>query len=196
MAAAQSAVFGFRIPHLGGAGNDRSAVAPGTISFTGEYPQRIDAKGRVSVPAPLRRVLDAGDPDRPEGTLPRFQLAYGAHLRGHLRLYTIRAFDQIKARIEARQDGSQEMRNLAYVYLAQSAEIETDRDGRIVLPQRQREKLGLEEGEVMFMGFGSYCEIWKADTFAATQAKSVEDWLSAAGESFDPISLLGPLGGG
>lgn len=167
-----------------------------TISFTGEYPQRIDGKGRVSIPAPVRRVLDAGDPDRPDGTTPRFQLAYGAHLKGHLRIYTIKAFDQIKARIEARQDGSQEMRNLAYVYLTQSAEIETDKDGRIVLPQRQREKLGLEEGEVMFMGFGGYCEIWKAETFAATTAKSVEDWLSGSGENFDPISLLGPVGSG
>ncbi len=167
-----------------------------TISFTGEYPQRIDGKGRVSIPASVRRVLDAGDPDRPDGTLPRFQLAYGAHLKGHLRLYTITAFDQIKARIEARQDGSQEMRNLAYVYLTQSAEIETDKDGRIVLPQRQREKLGLEEGEVMFMGFGGYCEIWKAETFAASTAKAVGEWLSEGGEHFDPISLLGPVGSG
>jgi MraZ protein len=196
VAAAQSAVFDFRISHLGGAGNGRTAVASSTISFTGEYPQKIDAKGRVSIPAPVRRVLDAGDPDRPDGTLPRFQLAYGAHLRGHLRLYTIKAFDQIKARIEAAQDGTQEKRNLAYVYLTQSAEIETDKDGRIVLPQRQREKLGLEEGEVTFMGFGGYCELWKANAFAETTGKSVEDWLAASGENFDPISLLGPLGGG
>jgi MraZ protein len=171
-------------------------VASSSISFTGEYSQRIDAKGRVSIPAPVRRVLDAGDPDRPNGTLPRFQLAYGAHLRGHLRLYTIQAFDIIKARIEARQDGTQDMRNLAYLYLAQSAEIETDKDGRIVLPQRQRDKLGLDEGEVTFMGFGGYCEIWKAETFAATTGRAVEDWLSQAGDGFDPISLLGPQGGG
>ena len=65
-----------------------------------------------------------------------------------------------------------------------------------VVLARSIPELGLEEGDVMFMGVGSYCEIWKADTFAATQARSVEDWLSAAGDGFDPISLLGPLGGG
>lgn len=166
-----------------------------TLSFTGEYPQRVDGKGRVMIPAAIRRVLDAGDPDRPDGTLPRFQLAYGNHLSGHLRLYTMRGFDAIKARIEARLDGSPEMRNLAYVYLTQSAEFEVDKDGRIVLPARQRDKIGVTEGEVSFMGFGGYCEIWKAETFAETTAKSVDDWLADNGPNFDPISLLGPMGG-
>jgi MraZ protein len=173
-----------------------TAVASSTISFTGEYPQRIDAKGRVSIPAPVRRVLDAGDANRPDGTLPRFQLAYGNHIKGHLRLYTISYFDLIKAEIQRKQDGSEEMRNTAYLYLTQSAEIETDKDGRIVLPQRQREKLGIDEGDVTFMGFGTHCELWKADAFSASNGSSVDDWLASRGPNFDPISLLGPLGSG
>ncbi|MCX7300571.1 MAG: cell division/cell wall cluster transcriptional repressor MraZ [Rhodobacterales bacterium] len=177
---------------MGGDGNGRVTV----LSFTGEFPQRLDGKGRVSIPAQIRRVMDAGDPGRPDGTLPRFTLAYGAHLKGNLRLYTMTEFDKVKTRIEARQDGSDDMRKLAYVYLTQTAEIELDKDGRIVLPARQREKLGIDEGEVVFMGFGSYCELWKAETFAATKGKDIENWLSAAGPDFDPISLLGPLGGG
>lgn len=148
------------------------------------------------IPAAVRRVLDAGDPDRPDGTLPRFQLAYGNHLRGHLRIYTIRGFDAIKARIEARLDGTEQMRNLAYTYLTQSAEIEVDKDGRIVLPARQRDKIGVEEGEVSFMGFGGYCEVWKAKTFAATTGASVDDWLAANGPNFDPISILGAVNAG
>lgn len=163
-----------------------------SVSFTGEYPQRVDGKGRVSIPAQIRRVLDAGDAARPDGTLPRFQLAYGQHLNAHLRIYTIAAFGALKARIEARQDGSAPMRNLSYVYLTQTTEIEVDKDGRIVLPARLRDKLGIDEGEVTFMGLGGYCELWKAETFAGSIGKSVEDWLAAEGPNFDPISILGP----
>jgi MraZ protein len=181
------------LTHLGGDGNGRVIV---TVSFTGEYPQRVDGKGRVMIPAPVRRVLDAGDPDRPDGTLPRFQLSYGNHLPGHLRIYTIKAFEDIKSRIEARMDGTVEMRNLAYTYLTQSAELEVDKDGRIVLPARQRDKIGVVEGEVSFMGFGAYCEVWKAETFAQNTGASVDEWLSANGPNFDPISILGPAGGG
>jgi MraZ protein len=180
------------VTHLGGDGNGRVTV----LSFTGEFPQRLDGKGRVSIPSQIRRVMDAGDPDRPDGTLPRFTLAYGAHLKNNLRLYTMAEFDKVKARIQARQDGSDDMRKLTYVYLTQTAEIELDKDGRIVLPARQREKLGIDEGDVIFMGFGTYCELWRADTFAATKGKDIEDWLTSAGPDFDPISLLGPLGGG
>ena len=167
-----------------------------SVSFTGEYPQRVDGKGRVSIPAQIRRVLDAGDAARPDATLPRFQLAYGQHLTNHLRIYTIKTFDALKARIEAAQDGSPERRHLAYVYLAQTTEIELDKDGRIVLPARQRDKLGIDEGDVMFMGFGTYCELWKAETFAGSNGKAVDDWLAAGGPNFDPISILGPLGSG
>ena len=32
-------------------------------AFRGEFNQKVDGKARVSIPAPFRRVLEAGDPD-------------------------------------------------------------------------------------------------------------------------------------
>jgi MraZ protein len=160
------------------------------VSFSGEYPQRVDGKGRMSIPAAIRRVLDAGDPDRPSGTPPRLRLGYGQFLKNNLRIYTVKGFEALEAEINARQDGSNAMRFLAIDYLARSEEIELDKDGRIVLPIRHREKMGIDEGEVQFMGLGAHCELWKSDTFAAKTGAAMESWIDAQPEGFDPISLI------
>jgi MraZ protein len=163
------------------------------VSFSGEYPQRVDGKGRMSIPAAIRRVLDAGDPDRPVGTPPRLRLGYGQFLKNNLRIYTIKGFEALEARINAAQDGSQAMRFAAIDYLSRSEEIELDKDGRIVLPIRHRAKMGIDEGEVQFMGLGSHCELWKSETFAVKDGAAMDNWLDSMPDGFDPISLVPKL---
>ena len=160
------------------------------MSFSGEYPQRVDSKGRMSIPAAIRKVLDAQDPDRPVGTPPRMRLAYGQFLKNNLRIYTIKGFDALQAEINSRQDGSSAMRFLAIDYIARSEEIELDKDGRIVLPIRHREKMGIVEGEVQFMGLGAHCELWKSETFAVKDGAAMDSWIDQYPEGFDPISLI------
>ena len=45
--------------------------------FRGESLHKVDAKGRVSVPAAFRRVLEEGDPDFSRGSSPNFVIVYG-----------------------------------------------------------------------------------------------------------------------
>ena len=45
--------------------------------FRGEAENKVDSKGRVSIPAPFRRVLEEGDPDWSNGVNPNFVIVYG-----------------------------------------------------------------------------------------------------------------------
>ena len=45
--------------------------------FRGESLNKVDAKGRVSVPAAFRRVIEEGDPDFSDGSYPNFVIVYG-----------------------------------------------------------------------------------------------------------------------
>ena len=162
----------------------------GVLAFTGEYPQKIDGKGRMSIPADFRRVLEAGDPEWTEGLNPRLYLQFGDHLKDNLRVYSVKEFGRIYDHIHAMPSGTKQKAMVSHLYLVQSMKLEIDRDGRIVMPIRQRRKLGLEQGEVLFMGLGDYFEIWKADTFESTVGQDVADWLAEQPEGFDPLSLV------
>jgi MraZ protein len=163
-------------------------------SFTGEYPQKIDGKGRMSIPSDFRGVLEARDPKWTAGLAPRLVLQYADTLKDHLRVYAVDEIERIRAGIERLPSGMNK-KGLAYLYNAQTQTMEVDKDGRIVLPIRHREKLGLEEGEVTFLGYGSYFEIWRTETYAGTKAVEIDNWIAAMPEDFDPLSLIDALPG-
>jgi MraZ protein len=150
----------------------------------------VDGKGRMSIPADFRRVLEAGDPTWSEGHAPKLKVLYGDHLDRALHVYTIDAFNDIAQDIQAMPRGSENRRHLQRLILGQSLTAEVDKDGRCVIPIKQREKIGLTDGEVYFSGAGEYFEIWKADTFAETEGRLTDDWLKGKPQGFDPLVLL------
>lgn len=164
--------------------------------FRGEYVQKLDGKGRMSVPAEFRRALEQGDPDWTDGLNPRLVVLYGDHLKDSLHVYTLSEFAKIEAGILALPRGSENRRQLSRLILGQSLSTEVDKDGRVIIPIRQRNKIGLEEGEVYFSGAGDHFEIWRAETFSETEGKSTSAWLSGKPDNFDPLILLDPDSGG
>ncbi|MDG1375873.1 MAG: cell division/cell wall cluster transcriptional repressor MraZ [Yoonia sp.] len=161
------------------------------LSFTGEHTQKVDGKGRMSIPADFRRVLEAQDPEWTEGLNPRMYLLYGEHLKKELHVYTVAEFGKLVDQINAMPKGSPAKKKLSHLYIGQSMKMEIDKDGRTVMPIRQREKLGLKDGELYFRGVGDHFEIWKAETFNETVAEDMTAWLDEMPEDFDPLSLLG-----
>lgn len=184
MAADQSAVFSFSAKD-GGEGDK-----PVGQSFTGEHTQRVDSKGRMSVPADFRRVLEEGDPKWSPGLSPRLYLLYGDHLSEQLHGYTVDEFNAVVGQINALPRGSDSKRKLSRLIIGQSILLEVDKDGRTVMPIKQRQKLGLSDGELTFSGMGDHFEIWKAETFAAQVSGDLSAWLDAQGDDFDPLILL------
>ncbi len=163
--------------------------------FRGEFHQKVDSKGRVSIPALFRRVIEASDPDWSEGQRPNLVIVYGDHRRKFLECYTMEAIDEIDRQIDALPRGSKARRMLERLMHGQSHPTQVDEDGRIVLPQKLRDKIELD-GEAFFIASGDRFQIWKPDTYAEAEAET-EAWLDSLPEDFDPLSLLsGPPEGG
>lgn len=170
------------------------------LGFTGEYQQRVDGKGRMSIPADFRRVLEAGDPEaKAAGANPGLYLLYGPHLNGRLTAQTVESFSrQAEAIMAIRPKSAEEarQRRLAQVsILGNAVRLDVDRDGRIVLPLRQREKIGLTEGEVVFLGLGDTFEIWPLATYEAQVGAQTAADLADLGEGYDPMTAIWQMTG-
>ncbi|MGY6632587.1 MAG: division/cell wall cluster transcriptional repressor MraZ [Alkalilacustris sp.] len=159
--------------------------------FRGQFPQKVDAKGRVSIPAQFRRVLEACDPDWSDGIRPNLVLHADPRAPAFLTGYTIEAMDDIDRRVDALPRASAERKLLEQFVHSQSHPTQLDDDGRIVLPQRLRDRLALT-GDALFVGVGDSFRIWHPDAFAAEEAR-IEEYLAAQGPDFDPLSLLPDL---
>jgi MraZ protein len=74
--------------------------------------------------------------------------------------------------------------------------VEIDDDGRIVLPPKVREKVGMtasEGGEAVLAGSLDTFQLWKADTYEADILRAAEAELAALPGDMDILSLLGDL---
>jgi len=160
--------------------------------FRGEYHQKVDGKGRVSIPALFRRVIEAADPDFSDGQRPNLVIVYGTSTQKQLDCYTIEAIDEIDRRIDRMKPGSIERKMLERIYHGHSLPAQVDEDGRIVLPAKLREKIGLG-GEAFFIASGDHFEIWKPDTYEAEELAKAEEWLERQDDGFDPRVLLPDL---
>jgi MraZ protein len=157
--------------------------------FRGEGHHKVDTKGRVSIPALFRRVLEAGDPDWTEGLSPNLVIVYGDHRRQYLECYTMEAIAEVDAQIAQMQRGSVERRMLERLFNGQSFPTSVDETGRLVLPAKLRQKIGLE-AEAYFIATGDTFQIWNPGTYEDIEQKRTEDWLEDMPDDFDPLTLL------
>ena len=159
--------------------------------FRGQEDVRIDAKGRMSIPAKFRRVFEGGDPASSQRGRTQMVIVYGRPEWQWIELYTLEAIDEIDAQIDLMQRGSPERRLLESIMHGASEEAEIDGDGRLVLPQKLREKIGLDES-AFFIAAGDYLKLWKPETYAAA-GQDVEDFVATLAPGYDPRALLPPL---
>lgn len=156
--------------------------------FRGEGVHKVDTKGRVSIPAAFRRVLEENDPDWTEGLNPNLVIVYGDKRRKFLEGYTMAAMDEVDEKIARLPRGSKPRRMLERMFSGQAINMAVDETGRLVLSQKLREKLGITS-EAYFIGAGDTFQIWHPDDFAQTEAE-VDDWYDDMGDDFDPLVLL------
>lgn len=157
--------------------------------FRGSDTFKVDAKGRVSIPAPFRRVIESSDPNWREGLRPNIVIVFGGKNQNWLEVYTIKAIEEIDDQIEDMQRGSDERNSLEELMHGQALETQIDEDGRLVLPQKLREKIGLGN-EAFFISAGDYFKIWKPENYEPRAEARAEKMAQKYSEDFDLRSLL------
>lgn len=161
------------------------------LSFRGEFNPKVDGKGRISIPADFRAVLVDGDPRCPENPLPRMVVLHGPHLKQCLHAYTIEGMQKIEDDIRKMRPGSEDRKRASRMILGKSWDTEVDKDGRIILPLRLRQQIGLT-GEATMAAMGDYFEIWNSATYAEVEAAEMAAMEVELDGSFDPLSLVYP----
>lgn len=150
-------------------------------SFIGTYRNRVDRKGRVSVPARFRSSI---------GTQPFNGLVVSPN-------YDDKAVDacdherieEVIARLDKPGAYSPEQRRAAELILSRSEEISVDSEGRISLPPAMMELSGITE-QALFVGIGRTFQIWNPDRRAEWEAQSLEG-ADTASLSLKDLSTLG-----
>ena len=156
--------------------------------FRGEGVHKVDQKGRVSVPASFRRAIEEEDPDWGPGVNPTFVLIYGMPSGHCLEGYTMAGAQALDDKVARLPSFSKHRRALERLLNTQSVYVQIDENGRIVLPQRLREKFGLDS-EAYFAGMGAHFQVWAPDAYAADMAE-LDDWRADLAEDDDPFAAL------
>ena len=122
-------------------------------------------------------------------------IVYGDHRRNYLECYTMEAIDEVDDKIDALPRGSMERKMLQRLFHGQSYPTNVDETGRLVLPAKLRDKIGLSK-EAFFIAAGDTFQIWNPETYEKEELARTEEWLDELPEDVDPLSFLdGPVGG-
>ena len=126
--------------------------------FLSHFTNRIDAKGRVSAPAPFRQALTL---DGFEGVFATPALDVPALDCGGRALLA-----EIEALLATTPVYSPQRDALATALYGASAILRMDAEGRIVLDEAAKTRLGVTDAAV-FVGLGHKFQIWAPARFAA-----------------------------
>ncbi len=120
--------------------------------FLGQFEHTVDEKGRMTIPARFRELLEGG--------------AYVTQgFDSNLIVLPTAAFQQIYQRVNQLSMTDPTTRQLKRLIFSYATRLEFDKAGRILLPQFLRETAGLD-GSAVVVGVGDYFEIWSVQHWA------------------------------
>ena len=133
--------------------------------FVSTFTNKIDAKGRVSVPAPFRAVLerDGYGKDGSGGLAGVY--CYPSLDAPALDAGGERLAQKIDRLLAGLPDYSDERDELSVALYGDVQVLAIDGDGRVVLPDGLRAHAGLSS-QVTFVGLGDKFQIWSPERFA------------------------------
>jgi MraZ protein len=128
--------------------------------FLSTFVNKVDRKGRVSVPATFRAALA-------DQSFPGI-VAFPSYKHQALEASGIKRMEEMSARLNILDEFSEEHENLGMLFAASQA-LPFDTEGRIVLPEDLAEYAYISESAA-FVGLGKSFQIWEPTRFADHQA--------------------------
>jgi len=138
--------------------------------FTGEYDCKLDAKGRLALPAKVKAAL-------PEVSSNELVLRRG--FESCLVLYPMLEYKKIINRVRSLSEFNEDYRKFQRSFFRGNVEVELDGSGRINIPKRMMDFASLEK-EVIVVGLGNRVEIWNADLYEENLISDASEYSKLA----------------
>jgi MraZ protein len=129
--------------------------------FLGQYRHSLDNKGRLTIPARFRELLEGG----------------AFVTRGfdrNLLILTTADFDRLTRRVNQMSMTDPDARDLRRRLFSNASQVDFDRLGRILIPTFLREAAQID-GDAFLVGAGNYFEIWAPEVWDEHNASQEED---------------------
>ena len=141
----------------------------------GTYTPKIDAKGRMALPAKFRSQLGQG-----------LVMA-----RGQERCEYLLPFDEfrrIASQIQRVSVGNKAAREYLRVFLSGAVDQQPDKQGRVLVPQMLRDYANLGS-DVVVIGVGTRAELWNKDTWESYLAEKEEGYSDIADDVLPEVEF-------
>jgi MraZ protein len=123
--------------------------------FTSEYTGKLDAKGRLVLPAKMKANL-------PEASSNELFMREG--FEPCLELYPLLEYKKIYSKIAGLNEFNAEFRKLQRNFFRGSVTVELDTAGRMLIPKSMIQYANLDK-EIVVVGMGNRMEIWNPEQY-------------------------------
>jgi MraZ protein len=140
--------------------------------FLGEFECKLDAKGRMVLPAGLKRQM----PD-----VEREGLVVNRGLEAHLVIYTRKEWDRIMEELSRLNTFERRTREFVRKFMRGATELSLDSAGRVLLPKGLLEYAGIQNEVVLASQFNKI-EVWSKTAYDEQWQEEGEDFAVLAEE--------------
>ena len=143
--------------------------------FTGEHECKLDAKGRLVLPARLKSVL-------PEASKKSIIIRKG--FEPNLIIYSLHEFQNIYNRISSLNEFSSEQRKLKRKLFSSISQVDLDSNGRFLLPKGMIQHCNINK-DVILVGMGNVIELWSPSNYNKNLISNSEEFSKLAQKYLD-----------
>lgn len=138
--------------------------------FYGEYEHSLDKKGRIIIPSKFREAMK-------DNYIEKLYVTRG--LDGCLFMFPEDEWKTQESKFKSIPFTRQEGRKFNRIYFSGAAEIDVDKQGRVLLPRYLKDYAHIEK-HIMIIGVSNRIEIWSHEKW--------KDYYSSSKKSFEDVA--------